>query len=53
MQPKSKAKELIEKHGFQLSNQIVNGMLDQNLPEFNQEKIDFWLDVKNELKMSV
>jgi hypothetical protein len=25
-------------------------MLDENLPEFNQSKIDFWLDVKNDLK---
>ena len=39
-----------EKHGFEIANSIIDTMLDENLPEFNQSKIDFWLDVKNDLK---
>jgi len=50
MNSKKKAQELFEKHGFAISNQIIDTMLDENLPEFNQSKIDFWLDVKNDLK---
>ena len=45
-----KAQELFEKHGFEIANSIIDTMLDENLPEFNQSKIDFWLDVKNDLK---
>jgi len=45
-----KAKQLFEQHGFKMSNIIVDAFLDENLPEFNQKKIDFYLDVKNELK---
>ena len=44
------AQELFEKHGFEIANSIIDTMLDENLPEFNQSKIDFWLDVKNDLK---
>ena len=33
-----------------IANSIIDTMLDENLPEFNQSKIDFWLDVKNDLK---
>ena len=45
-----KARQLFDKHGFELANTIVDQMLDENLPEFNQTKIDYWLDVKNDLK---
>ena len=50
MNSKKKAQELFEKHGFEIANSIIDTMLDENLPEFNQSKIDFWLDVKNDLK---
>ena len=50
MNSNKKAQELFEKHGFEIANSIVDAMLDENLPEFNQSKIDFWLDVKNDLK---
>ncbi len=50
MNSKKKAQELFEKHGFEIANSIIDTMLDENLPEFNQSKIDFWLDVKNALK---
>ncbi len=50
MNSKKKSQELFEKHGFEIANSIVDTMLDENLPEFNQTKIDFWLDVKNDLK---
>ena len=50
MNSKKKAQELFKKHGFEIANSIVDTMLDENLPEFNQTKIDFWLDVKNDLK---
>ena len=45
-----KAKELYNKHGFEVADTIVDSMLDEELPAFNQDRIDFWLDVKNELK---
>ena len=50
MNSKKKAQELFDKHGFEIANSIIDTMLDENLPEFNQSKIDFWLDVKNDLK---
>ncbi len=50
MNSKKKAQELFEKHGFEIANSIIDTMLDENLSEFNQSKIDFWLDVKNDLK---
>jgi len=45
-----KAKELFEKYGYETANSIADTMLDEFQTEWNQEKIDFWLDVKNELK---
>ena len=50
MNSKKKAQELFDKHGFEIANSIIDTMLYENLPEFNQSKIDFWLDVKNDLK---
>ena len=50
MNSKKKAQELFEKHGFEIANSIIDTMLYENLPEFNQSKIDFWLDVRNDLK---
>ena len=50
MGSKKKAQELFEKHGFEIADSIIDTMLDENLPEFNQGKIDFWLDVKSDLK---
>ena len=38
MNSNKKAQELFEKHGFEIANSIVDAMLDENLPEFNQSK---------------
>ena len=48
-----KAKELIKKHGYDIANPIVDQMLDELQKDWNQDKIDFWLDVKNDIKKSV
>lgn len=45
-----KAKGLFEKHGYNVANEICNSMITEFKIEWNQDKIDFWLDVKNELK---
>jgi hypothetical protein len=45
-----KAKFLLAKHGFEKADTVVDAMLDESLPNFNQIRVDFWLDVKNELK---
>lgn len=51
MTAKEKALELFKKHGFEIANTIVDSLLDENLKDFIQEKIDFYLDVKNDLKL--
>lgn len=49
MNETKKAKELLDKNGFEFANRIIDAMLDEELPKFRQDKIDYWLDVKNEL----
>lgn len=48
--PEKKAKSLYKRHGYEAAVKTVDPMLDQQQEEFNQDEIDFWLDVKLELK---
>ena len=54
MTPKEKAQDLInhfldENNPKQSAHKICDGCLNQFTKKFNQERIDFWLDVKNEI----
>lgn len=46
MDAQKKANELINKHGAEVAHEIADGMLTEIQDGWNQEKIDFWLDVK-------
>jgi hypothetical protein len=48
MTPLQKCQSLLKDHSFQISNEIVNGILD-NIDREDQKNIDYWLDVKIEL----
>jgi hypothetical protein len=50
MKSSKKAQELFDKHGFEVSNSIIDSLLDEHQKEFNQDMIDYYLDVKNDLK---
>jgi len=52
MTPKIKAEELINAHGKVVANKVVDGILTEIQENWNQSRIDFWLDVKNELQKS-
>ena len=50
MEAKEKAIELYKKHKFKIANIVVDSFLDECQKNFNQAIVDFWLDVKLELK---
>ena len=49
MDPRTKAKELIVAHGKEVANKIVDALLTEVQTSWNQKRIDFYLDVKNEI----
>jgi len=42
-----KAKELIDNYGKLIANHIVDEIITELQIDWNQERIDFYLDVKN------
>lgn len=50
--PGAKAKELSDRHGVIVADEVVNGILTE-IQEigWNQAKIDYYLDVKNGIKL--
>jgi hypothetical protein len=46
MKAELKAKQLVEKHGKELSKRIVDGVMDELQVDWNQEKIDYYLEVR-------
>lgn len=49
MEVVKKAIELINLHGFEVANKICDSMITEFQEDWNQEKIDFYLDVKLEM----
>lgn len=45
-----KAKYLLEKYGKETANKIVGEILTELQENWNQERIDFYLDIKSLLK---
>ena len=52
MEVVKKAIELINLHGFGVANKICDSMITEFQEDWNQEKIDFYLDVKLEMDKS-
>jgi hypothetical protein len=50
MNAKEKAKKLVEKHGKELAKRIVDGCMDELQIDWNQERIDYYLDVRFEIE---
>ena len=50
MTPEKKAKELIEQFGKANANKVCDFILTEIQLNWNQERIDFYLDVKSLLK---
>lgn len=50
MKSSKKAQELFDKHGFEVANSIIDSLLDEHQKELKQDMIDYYLDVKNDLK---
>lgn len=50
--PAAKAKELVDKHGAEVADKVVDGLLTevQELG-WDQKRIDYYLDVKNCIKI--
>jgi hypothetical protein len=42
-----KAKELIGKYGAVIANHVVDEIITELQTDWNQDRIDFYLDVKN------
>lgn len=50
MKTEQKAKELLVKFGYKTANDVVDSIIDA-IKEFkNEQRIDFWLDVKNDMR---
>ena len=44
-----KAKQLVLLHGVDIANKVVDGILDEIQIKWNQERIDYYLDVRREI----
>lgn len=50
MNSEQKAKQLLSKFGYKVANDVADLILDEIKSFKNQGKIDFWLDVKNDMR---
>lgn len=50
MNSEQKAKQLLSKFGYKVANDVADLILDEIKRFKNQGKIDFWLDVKNDMR---
>lgn len=50
--PAAKAKELVDKHGVDIADKVVDGLLTEVQESgWSQRRIDYYLDVKNGIRI--
>lgn len=50
--PAAKAKELVDKHGTDVADKVVDGLLTEVQESgWDQKRIDYYLDVKNGIRI--